>query len=70
MKRYDIKYCLELLKKMFTVLLGSIVNASKHTKCLSLSNQKCKIQPILINLHPMYTIKNFTSSILLVVYSL
>ena len=34
---------------MFIVLLTSIVNASIHTKCLSLSNQKCMI---LINLHP------------------
>ena len=23
-----------------------------HTKCISLNNQKCQIQPILINLHP------------------
>ena len=30
-------------------LVISIVNASNHLKCLSLSNQKCKI---LINLHP------------------
>ena len=37
---------------MFIVLLSSIVNASNHTKCVSLSNQKCRIQPILINLHP------------------
>ena len=37
---------------MFTVLLSSIVNASNCTKCVFLSNQKCKIQPILINLHP------------------
>ena len=41
-----------IIKKMFIVLLASIVNASNHTKCVSLSNQKCKIQPILINLHP------------------
>ena len=34
------------------VLLGSIVDASNHTKCMSLSNQKCEIQPTLINLHP------------------
>ena len=27
-----------------------IVN--QHTKCVSLSNQKCEIQPTLINLHP------------------
>ena len=37
---------------MFIVLLSSIVNPSDHTKCLSLSNQKCKIQSTLINLHP------------------
>ena len=32
-------------------LLTGIVNASKHAKCLSLNNQKCKIQHTLINLH-------------------
>ena len=37
---------------MFVVLLSSIVNASNHTKCVSLSNQKCMIQPTLIDLHP------------------
>ena len=37
---------------MFIVLLASIVNASNHTKSVSLSNQKFKIQPSLINLHP------------------
>ena len=42
----------EIIKKMFIVLLTSIVNASNHTKCVSLSNQKCVIQPTLINLHP------------------
>ena len=36
---------------MFIVLLTSIVNASNHTKCVSLSNHKCKIQSTLINLH-------------------
>ena len=41
-----------LLKKIFIGLLTSIVNASYHTKCVSLSNQKWKIQPILFNLHP------------------
>ena len=30
----------------------SLVNTSSHTKCVSLSNQKCEIQPTLINLHP------------------
>ena len=42
----------DIVKKMFFVLLSSIVNASKHTECVSLSNQKCEIQPTLINLHP------------------
>ena len=37
---------------MFIVLLARIVNASNHTKCVSLSNQKCEIQPTPINLHP------------------
>ena len=33
-------------------LLISKVNASNHTKCVSLSNQKCMTQPTFINLHP------------------
>ena len=37
---------------MFLVLLTGIVNYSNYTKCVSLSNQKCKIQPNLIDLHP------------------
>ena len=41
-----------LTKKMFMGLLISIINASNHTKCVSLSNQKCMTQPTLINLHP------------------
>ena len=36
-----------IIKKMFIVLLTSLINASSHT-----SNQKCKIQPTLINSHP------------------
>ena len=39
-------------KKVFIVLLTSLANVSSHTKCVSLSNQKCEIQPSLINLHP------------------
>ena len=39
-------------KIMFIVLLSSVVNASNQTKCVLLSNQKCEIQPTLINLHP------------------
>ena len=41
-----------LIKKMFMGILISIVNASNHTKCMSLSNQKYMTQPTLINLHP------------------
>ena len=38
---------------MFIVLLSNmIVNGSNHTECVSLSHQKCMIQPTLINLHP------------------
>ena len=41
-----------LIKKIFTGLSTGIVSASNHSKCVSLSNQKCMIQPTLINLHP------------------
>ena len=37
-----------IIKKILT----SIVSVSNHTKCVSLSNQKCMTQPITINLHP------------------
>ena len=37
---------------MFLILLTSIVHASNHTKYMLLSNQKCMIQPNLINLNP------------------
>ena len=40
-----------LIKKIFMGLLISIINAYNHTKCVSLSDQKCMIQPTLINLH-------------------
>ena len=49
---------LGIIKKMFIVLLTSIVNSSSlvnafgHTKFVSLSNQKCNMQPTLTNLHP------------------
>ena len=38
--------------KMFILLLTNLVNAYSHTKCVSLSNQKCEIQPTFITLHP------------------
>ena len=41
-----------LIKKIFIGLLTGLVNGYNHTKCVSLSNQKCQIQPTLINLHP------------------
>ena len=43
---------LGFIKEMFVVLLSSIVSASNHTKCVSLSNKKCGVQPTLISLHP------------------
>ena len=41
-----------LIKNMFIRLLTGLVNASNHTKCVSLSNQKCANQSTLINLDP------------------
>ena len=41
-----------LIKNVFIVVLSIIVNAFNHTKCFFISNQKCIIQPTLINLHP------------------
>ena len=40
------------IKKIFDLFLSNIVNGSNHTKCVSLSNQKCMTQPTFINLHP------------------
>ena len=40
-----------IIRKMFVLLLTSIVNVSNHKKCESSSNKKCKIQHTLINLH-------------------
>ena len=41
-----------LIKKFFIGLLTGPVNGSYHTKCISLSNQKCMIQPTLNNVSP------------------
>ena len=41
-----------IIKKIFVVLLSSMVNASNYITCVSLSNQNCTIQPTLIGLHP------------------
>ena len=43
-----------LIKKMLIRLLTGLVNGSNHIKCVSLSNQKCIIQPV-INLLIIYT---------------
>ena len=48
-----------LIKKMFIGLLISIANGSNHTKCVFLNNQKCMIQPTLINLNPNEYSKEF-----------
>ena len=40
------------INKIFIRLLTSIVSAPNHTKCVSLSNQKCMIQSTLVNLDP------------------
>ena len=48
-----------LIKKIFIGLLTDIISASNHTKCVSLSNQKCMTQPTLINLHPNENSKEF-----------
>ena len=39
------------IKKKFIKLLTSTGNASNHTKCVSLNNQQCIIQPTLISFH-------------------
>ena len=39
-------------KKMFIGLTNGLVNTSNDAKCISLTNQKCDIQPTLTNLHP------------------
>ena len=41
-----------LIKKLFIGLLTGLVNGSNHTHSVPLRNQKCNIQPTLINLHP------------------
>ena len=41
-----------LIRKMFVILLTSIVNVSNNAKCIFLSNQQCKTQHNPINLHP------------------
>ena len=37
------------------IALSKIVNGSNPTKCISFSNQKCMIQPTVINIHPKFS---------------
>ena len=43
---------MDLFKKLFIGLVTGLVDVSNHTKCISLTNQKCTTQPTTINLHP------------------
>ena len=52
MKKTWFEIIFGFIKKMFIVLLASIVNVSSHTEWVSLSYQKCKIQATVFNLHP------------------
>ena len=61
MKRTWYKIMFGFIKKILMGLLTGLVNGSNHTNCASLSNQKCMIQPTLINLILMNTVKNFTT---------
>ena len=52
----------EFINKIFAVLLTNLVNVSNHTKYVSLSNKKFKIQPTFINLHVNeYKARNYTT---------
>ena len=48
-----------LIRKIFPGLLTGIVQASNHRKCMLWSNQKCMIQPTLINVHCNEYIQEF-----------
>ena len=50
---------LVLIEEIFIVVVIDLVNGSNHKKCISLSNQKCMIQFILINLYLNEYIQEF-----------
>ena len=59
-KRFELSYIMfKLIKIIFFGLVTGIVNASNHTMCLSLSNQKYMSQSTLINLHSDEYIQEF-----------
>ena len=47
------------IKKIFIGLLTGLVNGSNHIKCVSLNNQKCMVQHILINLRILICLRVF-----------
>ena len=49
---YLMKKAWDKVTYMFIWLLTGLINGSNHIKYVSLSNQKCMIQPTIINLHP------------------
>ena len=53
-----------LIKKMFIGLLTSLVNASNHARCVSLSNQiQTRFYLLLLIYILINTVKNYTISI-------
>ena len=48
-------------KKMFIILLTNIVNASNHTKCISLSNKNVNFKLLLLIYIIMNIVKNYTT---------
>ena len=56
------------IKKMFVVLLSSLVNASNYTKYVSLDNHQFITEPSIINLHPKNIVKNYLTIHLLLIW--
>ena len=57
---YIYKTMFGLIKKVFIGFLTGLGNGSKHTKCISISNQKCMIESTLLIYILMNTVKNYT----------
>ena len=51
MKKKIYKTMFGIIMKIFIGLFTGLVNGSNHAKCVSLSSQKCSIQPTLIDSH-------------------
>ena len=52
MKKTGLKANVQIFSVDYNPVDAVIFFTSNHTKCVSLSNQKCEIHPALINLHP------------------